>query len=94
MKSEDPKQVWSVEKSLGGNQTKVTGKMLIYKDSVYTLDRAKANMFSIEYVTVTWWKSDKWSKKAMQELQRDTLQLQGSHSLSLDATNCHHQTST
>ena len=44
----------------------ISGKTSTYKDREYTSDRAKANMFNMEYPTVSGHKRDKQSKRAAQ----------------------------
>ena len=48
VESKNLKQVWTVVKSVSGHQTKAIGKMKIYEDRYYSLDREKINTLNNE----------------------------------------------
>ena len=74
----DAKKSWAVVKSLNGSARAQDGKTLVYKGCEYVSDKAKASAFIQEYATVSGWKSDRSSRRAVRELRSGVCRLLGS----------------
>ena len=67
-RTKDVKKAWAVVNSLNGSARAQDGKTLVYKGREYMSDKAKASAFIQEYATVSGWKSDRSSRRAVREL--------------------------
>ena len=77
-RSKDARNAWAVVKSLNGSARAQDGKTLVYKGREYVRDKAKASAFIKEYATVSGRKSDRSSRRAVQELRSGVRILLGS----------------
>ena len=77
-RTKDAKKAWAVVKSLNGSARSLDGKTLVYKGREYMSDKAKALAFIQEYATVSGRKSDRSSRRAVQELRSGVCKLLGS----------------
>ena len=68
-RTKDANKAWVVVKSLNGSARAQDGKTLVYKGREYVSDKEKASAFIQEYATVSGRKSDRSSRRAVQELR-------------------------
>ena len=84
--TKDAKKTWAVVKSLNGSARAQDGKNLVYKGREYVSDKAKASAFIQEYATASGRKSDRSSRRAVQELRSGVRRLLGSPRQELEQT--------